>query len=30
MRVLEKSGIDLSKFEWFGHFIEYLACGVLN
>jgi hypothetical protein len=26
MKVLEKSGIDLSNFEWFGHFIEHLAC----
>jgi hypothetical protein len=27
MRVLEKTGIDLSKFEWFGHFTEHLVRG---
>jgi hypothetical protein len=27
-KVLEKSGIDLSNFSWFEHFIEHLACGV--
>jgi hypothetical protein len=26
MKVLEKSRTDLSKFDWFGHFIEHLAC----
>jgi hypothetical protein len=25
MRVLEKSGVDLSNFEWFGHFTEHLV-----
>jgi hypothetical protein len=25
MRVLEKSGVDLSRFEWFGHFSEHLV-----
>jgi hypothetical protein len=30
MKVLEKYGVDLSKFGWFGHFTEHLACGVLN
>jgi hypothetical protein len=24
MRVLEKTRVDLSKFEWFGHFTEHL------
>jgi hypothetical protein len=28
--VLEKSKVDLSKFSWFGHFTEHLACGVLE
>jgi hypothetical protein len=23
--VLKKSGFDLSKFEWFGHFTEHLV-----
>jgi hypothetical protein len=27
MKVLENSRLDLSKFEWFGHFTEQLACG---
>jgi hypothetical protein len=27
MKVLEKFGVDLSKFEWFGHFTEHLTCG---
>jgi hypothetical protein len=27
MRVQGKTGIDLSKFEWFGHFTEHMACG---
>jgi hypothetical protein len=26
VRVLEKSGVNLSKFEWFGHFTEHLVC----
>jgi hypothetical protein len=26
MKVPEKFGIDWSKFGWFGHFIEHLAC----
>jgi hypothetical protein len=26
MKVLEKSGVDLSKFEWFWHFTEHLTC----
>jgi hypothetical protein len=30
MKVLEKSGIDLSNFSWFRHFTEHLACGVLG
>jgi hypothetical protein len=30
MRVLEKVGIDLSKFEWFGHFNEQLVRKVLK
>jgi hypothetical protein len=30
MKVSEKFGIDWSKFGWFGHFIEHLACGVLG
>jgi hypothetical protein len=30
MRMLEKFGVDLSNFEWFGHFTEHLACGVLK
>jgi hypothetical protein len=30
MRVLEKAGVDLSNFVWFGHFTEHLACGVLK
>jgi hypothetical protein len=30
MRVLEKTGINLSKFEWFGHFTEHLVHGVLE
>jgi hypothetical protein len=27
MKVLEKSGVDLRKIEWLGHFTEHLACG---
>jgi hypothetical protein len=27
MKVPKKFGIDLSKFVWFGHFIEHLVCG---
>jgi hypothetical protein len=27
MKVPKKSGIDLSRFDWFGHFIEQVACG---
>jgi hypothetical protein len=30
MKVPEKIRIDWSKFGWFGHFIEHLACGVLG
>jgi hypothetical protein len=30
MRVLEKTGINLSKFEWFRHFTEHFACGDLD
>jgi hypothetical protein len=30
MKVPEKFGIDLSKFGWFGHSIEHLACVVLG
>jgi hypothetical protein len=30
MKVPGKFGIDWSKFGWFGHFIEHLACGVLR
>jgi hypothetical protein len=26
MRVLEKVGVNLSYFDWFGHFTEHLAC----
>jgi hypothetical protein len=26
MKVHEKFGIDWSKFGWFGHSIEHLAC----
>jgi hypothetical protein len=26
MKVLEKSGVDLSKFELFGHFTEHVTC----
>jgi hypothetical protein len=29
-RVLEKTGVDLSNFDWFGHFTEHVACGVLS
>jgi hypothetical protein len=29
MKVLEKTEVDLSKFDWFGHFTEQLVCGVL-
>jgi hypothetical protein len=25
-RVLEKAGVDLSNFEWFGHFTKQVAC----
>jgi hypothetical protein len=28
--VLEKVGVNLSNFDWFGHFTEHVACGVLN
>jgi hypothetical protein len=28
--VLEKVGVDLSYFDWFGHFTEHLVRGVLN
>jgi hypothetical protein len=27
MRVLEKTWVDLSKFEWLMHFTEHLVCG---
>jgi hypothetical protein len=30
VKVLEKFGINWSIFGWFGHFIEYVACGVLG
>jgi hypothetical protein len=30
MKVLKKSGVDLSKFSWFGHFTEQVACGDLG
>jgi hypothetical protein len=30
MKVLEKSRVDLSKFSWFVHFTEHLACRVLE
>jgi hypothetical protein len=30
MKVPEKFGIDWSKFGWFGHSIEHLACRVLG
>jgi hypothetical protein len=26
MEVLEKSGINFSKFGWFGHFTEHMVC----
>jgi hypothetical protein len=26
----EKTGIDLSNFEWFGHFTEHVTCEVLG
>jgi hypothetical protein len=29
MKVVEKSGINLSKFGWFRHFTEKLVCGVM-
>jgi hypothetical protein len=28
--VLEKVGVDLSYFDWLVHFIEHVACEVLN
>jgi hypothetical protein len=28
--VLEKFGVDLSYFDWFGHFTEHLVRRVLN
>jgi hypothetical protein len=28
--VLEKVGVDLSDFDWFGHFTEHLACEVFE
>jgi hypothetical protein len=30
MKMPEKIGIDWSKFGWFGHFTEHLACEVLG
>jgi hypothetical protein len=30
MKVLEKSGVDLSKFEWLVYFVEHVACGDLG
>jgi hypothetical protein len=30
MKVPKKFGIDLIKFEWFGHCIEQMVCGVLT
>jgi hypothetical protein len=30
MKVLEKSGVNLRKFSWFGHFTEQVACEVSN
>jgi hypothetical protein len=29
-RVLEKVGVDLSYFDWFGHFTEHIVCGFLE
>jgi hypothetical protein len=29
-KVLEKATVDLSNFDWFGHFTEHVACRVLN
>jgi hypothetical protein len=29
-RVLEKTGVNLRNFEWFGHFTEHVACRVLS
>jgi hypothetical protein len=26
----EKFGFNRSNFEWFGHFAEHVACGVLG
>jgi hypothetical protein len=28
--VLEKVGVDLSYFDWFGHFTEHVACEFLE
>lgn len=25
MRVIEKAGVDMSNFSWFGHFTEHLV-----
>jgi hypothetical protein len=30
VKVPEKFGFNRSNFEWFGHFIEHVACGVLG
>ena len=30
MSVLEKVGVDLSYFDWFGHFTEHVACEVFE
>jgi hypothetical protein len=30
MKALENFGIDLSKFDWFGHLTEHLVCGSLG
>jgi hypothetical protein len=27
MRVMEKTRVDLIKFEWLVHFTEHLVCG---